>query len=186
MTLFGEFERRRKANADALSAFGVAVDEKSPDSICETIREGEGPVIYTIGYERRDVQDLTARLVDFDVDLLIDVREKPISRKVDFRKNILAGACNEAGIDYESWPQLGSTGHQRNRLKSTGDLREFMRRFRDFARRGRSEAIEALADVVQMKSVALLCYERSHHECHRCVLADLTAEHIDATIVAIL
>lgn len=186
MTLFGEFKQKRQANASALIAFGIAVNEESPDSLAETIRTGRGPTLFTIGYERRDSDDLIARLVDFDIELLVDVREKPISRKVDFRKNVLAEACRVAGIEYESWPALGSTGHQREQLKESGNIGEFMRRFRDFARRGRSEVVGELGSVVADKRVALMCYERSHHECHRCVVADLVADEVDATVVAIL
>ena len=186
MTHSGEHSARRRDNAEALAAFGVAVEDSNPDTVYRTIRSGEGASIFTIGYEGRSGDDLVAQLRDAGVDTLVDVRERPFSRKPDFRRKALEQLCVDAGIDYESWTRVGSTGHQRVTLKATGDIREFMRRFRDFVKRGRDEELDALAKRAEKGTIALLCYERSHDECHRCIVADLLADRMDATIVAIL
>lgn len=176
---------RRKANSKALSAFGVDANQNPESALYKEIRSGSGPTIFTVGYERRDGEDLISALIDAGVDTLIDVRERPFSRKPDFRRGPLEAICEEAGIDYQSWTRLGSTQHQRENLKSSGDFSEFRRRFKSFAKRGREEDIVELAKYCNGRSVALICYERCHDECHRSVLAELVAEINDATITAI-
>lgn len=149
-----------------------------------TIMEGRGPTVYTIGYERRDGEDLIARLLDAGVKVLLDVRERPFSRNPDFRRGKLERFCKEAGVGYESWPDLGSTDHQRTQLRAEGDFAHFRKRFRETVKR-RPGVFDRLADIVSRETVAMLCYERAHEECHRCILAELLHAEIDATVVAI-
>lgn len=86
---------------------------------------------------------------------------------------------------YESWTDLGSTGAQRRQLIETHDYVEFRHRFREFARRYRKAALDRLSVVAQKRTVALLCYERCHDQCHRSVVADLVAKRLDASVFAI-
>lgn len=184
-SLFGDrYSERRRANANALKAFGLA-GESERDSIYRDIRVGSGPTVFTIGYERRDSEDLVSRLLDAGVDILVDVRERPFSRKPDFRRGPLERACANAGIEYESWSSLGSTGHQREILRSSGDFGLFRKRFRELVRRSRMDDIEELAELAEVKSIALICYERCHEECHRSIVAEFVSEVCDASIVAI-
>lgn len=179
------FKSRRQSNQDALSAFAIIDTERRSQEIL-TVREGKTKTtIFTIGYERRDGDELISKLIDHAVDVLIDVRERPFSRKPDFRRAALSGLCQQAGIDYQSWTRLGSTASQRE-IYASGDLAEFMRRFRSFAKRGRSTELDELALLAQKKTIAMICYERCHRECHRSILAELLTDRIDATIVAIL
>jgi len=124
-------------------------------------------------------------LIDAGVDVLVDVREKPMSRKVDFRKGALSERCAAAGILYVGETRLGSTAGQREGLHESGDLSAFFRKYRAFARRYRREALAEIADVCLTKTVALMCYERAHDECHRMVVADLLADMTDLSVVAI-
>jgi uncharacterized protein (DUF488 family) len=149
------------------------------------VREGNGVTVYTVGYERRLLPELIQVLRDIGVELLVDVRENPFSRRPDFRSSSLAAACTTAGLRYESWTELGSTEAQRTKLIETHDYSEFRRRFRKFASTRRKSALDRLADVANKQTVALLCYERSHDECHRSVVADLVAKRLDASVAAI-
>ena len=56
--------------------------------------------LFTVGYEGRKPNDLFASLQRCGVDLLIDVRDVPISRKSGFSKNALADGLASAGIGY--------------------------------------------------------------------------------------
>jgi len=180
----GRSRARRTANETALAAFGIsAVEERTTPY--KTVRSGSSTTVFTIGYERRDLADLLFRLHDVAVEILVDIRERPHSRKLDFRKSRLEAACKEANIQYESWRELGSTGAQRDRLKETGDFADFRRRFRQHVRRGRGDALKRLAAFSKQRQIALLCYERCHDECHRSVVAELIADAVDATVVAI-
>ncbi|MFG0242802.1 MAG: DUF488 family protein [Phycisphaerales bacterium JB054] len=176
------FEARRGGNAASLAAFGAQANRSG---LYRTVFEGDGPTVYTIGYERRDGEALIAGLIDAGVTTLLDVRERPMSRNPDFRRARLERLCNEAGVQYESWPELGSTDHQRESLKESGDFSVFRKRFRDLMVRSRWDVMERLADRVSQGTVAMICYEREHDECHRSILAELLHDDVDATIVAI-
>ena len=124
-------------------------------------------------------------LRDAGVDVLADIREKPMSRVADFRAAALRGFCEQAGIAYEGWPELGSTEEQRDKLKATGDFKSFERQFRAYIVKHGSDALDRLAEEAKLSSIALLCYERQHEECHRSVVADLLADRLNATVIAI-
>lgn len=186
MTVSGQFRNRREGNAKALAAFGLSTSNGNGNGVYRVVREGETVTIFTVGYERRNGEDLMAVLRDCGVDHLADVRDNPMSRKPDFRREALRSICEQAGIEYGSWTDLGSTESQRDRLRETGDLKQFHKNFRAYARRSLSEPIDRLAKVAKKKTVALLCYERAHEECHRSTVADLLADRLDAGITAIL
>jgi len=184
MDLFSEIEQRRASNARKLAAFGVtaAVTESG---LVRIARDGNAVTIYTIGYERRDGEGLISALQDQGVRAIADVRERPMSRKPDFRATALRASCEMAGIEYQAWPMLGSTVELREELQASGDFKEFAQKFRGHAVESMTADLGRLAKQVQKTPTALLCYERVHNECHRSVIADLVAEELNATIVAI-
>ncbi len=179
---------RRGRNARALGLAGLAERESQAGSPCQIVRDGAGPVVYTVGYEKRSGDELISCLLDSGVNLLIDIRRRPVSRKPDFRQRALAARCHDAGVGYQSWTDLGSTDEQRDRLKETGDFAGFARRFRAYARDHLGDSMARLAAMVEQPGVtaALLCYERCHDACHRSIVAALLADRTDARILAIV
>jgi uncharacterized protein (DUF488 family) len=164
----------------------AGLDRESQSGRRRVVRKGNGIRVFTIGYEQRTGEECIASLLEAGVDTLVDVRERPFSRKPDFRKAAIERRCRAAGLAYESWTRLGSTGHQRRQLRETRDFSTFARRYRDFARRRRATELHALATLARTKTIALICYERAHEDCHRSIIADLLADRLDATIIAIL
>lgn len=143
------------------------------------------PRIYTIGYEKRDGDDLIAALKNAGVEHLADIRATPISRKPDFRAKVLKASCEKAGIEYGPWTALGTPKEQRDQVKKTGDFARFFRTFRTYAKQRMQQPLDQLAAVAKKKTIALLCYERAHEQCHRSVIADLLAERLNSKIFAI-
>lgn len=175
---------RRASNAKALAAFGLEGETTSLE--LKTVAEGRGPSVFTIGYERRDGENLVSKLIDNGIDLLIDVRQRAMSRKADFRGKALAARCEEAGIEYLPMPSLGSTDELRDELRESGDFNAFAKSFRALTRRkAMKDAIEELAGLAEESTIAMICYERCHDECHRSVLAEKLHKKIDASIIAI-
>src|SRR5216684_4644536 len=68
---------------------------------------GEG-VLYSIGYEKARLADVVATLAASGVATLIDVRDRPISRRPGFSKHQLAAAVEAAGIRYLHLQALGT------------------------------------------------------------------------------
>ena len=130
------------------------------------------PTIWTIGYEQSTVADVIAALTGAGVEILADVRALPLSRRPGFSKTALAGALAEAGIEYRHFKPLGTPadGRAAARAGRHADLE------RIYA--GQLELPEAmaagaeLADLAREKRVALLCYERDAHVCHRTLLRE--------------
>jgi uncharacterized protein (DUF488 family) len=121
--------------------------------------------IITIGYEGASIADFIGTLTTLGVTTLLDIRELPISRRKGFAKTALSEHLARAGIAYRHERDLGSPRDIRNRLREDGSYERF---FRDFGRdlATQRELLASLADELT-GTVALLCYERDHRECHR-------------------
>src|SRR5215467_6381538 len=64
--------------------------------------------LYTIGYEKALQQSVLAALAEAGVATLLDVRDRPISRRPGFSKRQLAAAIEEAGMHYVHLAALGT------------------------------------------------------------------------------
>jgi uncharacterized protein (DUF488 family) len=184
MDLFSEIEKRRAANAKKLAGFGVSSTPTNSGSV-KVVREGASVTIFTVGYERRNGEGLMSVLRDQGIKVLADIRERPVSRRPDFRAAALRELCEAASIEYQLWSALGSTVEQRDELQVSGDFRGFANRFREHAIKTMKPDLARLMQSVKQTATALLCYERLHEDCHRSVIAELVAEELNATIIAI-
>ena len=57
------------------------------------------PTIWTIGYERASSDALLAALKEAGVQVLMDVRDLPLSRRAGFSKSTLRASLEAAGIE---------------------------------------------------------------------------------------
>ena len=135
--------------------------------------------LFTIGYEGTALDDFMSALKTARIDVLLDVRELPISRRKGFSKTALGTALSEAGITYRHEKQLGSPKTIRHRLREDGN---YLRFFREFDRHlvEQSALLDTLAEELR-GNVALMCYEKDHEECHRRSVADALAELLGKT-----
>ncbi|MDT0508120.1 DUF488 domain-containing protein [Novosphingobium sp. MMS21-SN21R] len=126
--------------------------------------------IWTIGYEQATVAGVMASLRSAGVEVLADVRALPLSRRPGFSKTALAANAREAGIDYVHFKALGTPAEGRAAARRN----DHATLERIYA--GQLELPEAiasgarLADLATERRVALLCYEREAHGCHRTLL----------------
>jgi uncharacterized protein (DUF488 family) len=137
----------------------------------------EAPPIFTIGYEKRSIEDLIWLLQARRVERVVDVRLTPASRRPDFAKKRLSSALESAGIAYEHRPALGNPLAIRE-LYFSGDTEGGHRQFREHLGNGAGAALDDLAESMGSQTVALLCLERDPHCCHRSVVASMTAERL--------
>jgi uncharacterized protein (DUF488 family) len=139
------------------------------------------PFLVSVGYEGRSVDELVSELIANHVDILVDVRLTPLSRKRGLSKRLLSAALAEVGIAYVHHGALGNPRDNRSGFRS-GDHKS-VARFRDDVLAS-DDAERAISDVVEMLEgavVALLCFEREHTSCHR----HLVAEHLGARLPAV-
>jgi uncharacterized protein (DUF488 family) len=129
-------------------------------------------LLHTIGYEGSSIGDFLATLENVGIDILIDVRELPISRKPGFSKSALAEHLAGRGIDYLHLKGLGDPKAGRAAARE-GRLHEFRRIFRahlrsEMAQVDMRRGIEAAKD----RMACLLCFEQDHSQCHRRLVAE--------------
>ena len=78
--------------------------------------------LFTIGYEKARLGDVVATLAAAGIATLIDVRDRPISRRPGFSKHQLAAAVEAVGIGYIHLQALGTPpeGREAGRRREWG------------------------------------------------------------------
>lgn len=131
--------------------------------------------LFTVGYEKARLADVVAALEKAGVKILIDVRDRPQSRRPGFSKNQLAAALEAAGIRYVGLRALGTPAEGREANRK----REWAKFWRIVDEKlATAEAEHALAEaaaIVSKTPTCLLCYEADPHICHRSRVADILA-----------
>jgi len=127
--------------------------------------------LYTIGYEGSDVDTFVSHLKDNAIDCLVDVREKPISRKKGFSKSVLAERLKKEDITYLHFKELGSPKPVRDRLKATKDYKTFFDKMAQYLST-KGQVIEEAYAYISNKNCCLMCFEKTAAYCHRKVVAE--------------
>ena len=135
------------------------------------------PTIWTIGYERASSDALLAALKAAGVQVLMDVRDLPLSRRAGFSKSTLRASLEAVGIEYVHLKGLGTPKEGRLAARS-GDVKALKRIYAkhlktDIAKQEMSELSMLIA---KAGPVCILCYERDHSECHRKFIAEIIEE----------
>ncbi|OYQ32969.1 hypothetical protein CHU95_19050 [Niveispirillum lacus] len=136
----------------------------------------------TIGYESADIADFIATLKTASVERIIDIRELPISRRKGFAKKALSEALADAGIEYIHLRGLGDPKAGREAARA-GDYKKFKDIFNEHMKSVAAQRDLSLAvQHVEKGGACLLCYERSHSECHRSIVAEAISDKITVPI----
>ena len=122
--------------------------------------------LYTVGYEGVQLSSLLASLKKAAVDIVVDVREFPGSRRPGFSKTPLREALSKAGIDYRHERSLGAPKEIRTKLRDDGDYKDYFRQFDKYLGT-QKDLLSGLVNELSGLSVALLCFEQDPKECHR-------------------
>jgi len=132
--------------------------------------------LYTIGYEKFRVQDFVAALHLARVEVLIDVRDLPLSRKRGFSKTALAAVLEENGITYVHLKGLGDPKLGRQAARA-GQHDQFRRIFGNhMATEVAQRALDRAVELIQARPCCLMCFEQEHCNCHRSIVANHIVE----------
>ena len=138
-----------------------------------SVRKIPDRALLTIGYEGKDASQLVRELVALEIDILLDVRYRPLSRKPGLSKRRLEESCLEVGIEYKHDRELGTPPDQMSHVRKNGGYDDTAReQYRTFllTREGPlNSASQLLKGSVR---VCLLCYESDAQDCHRSVVAE--------------
>jgi hypothetical protein len=129
--------------------------------------------LYTIGYEGISLEAYLNKLIQYDIKVLVDVRNNPLSQKFGFSKNQLKCYCEGLNIEYVHFPELGIQSEFRQELN---DQTDYDRLFTNYIQKTVPKTIptqEKLLNLLkEKKRIALTCFESNICQCHRKPLAD--------------
>ena len=128
-------------------------------------------MIFSVGYEDKSIDDFLNVLRKYCIDVVVDVRELPLSRKAGFSKSQLQKLLKEAGIEYVSEKRLGNPYRKMLRTRELS-WDGFRILFENYLRNN-IDVVKEIAELSHSKNVCLLCYEKDYKICHRSVIADI-------------
>ncbi len=123
-------------------------------------------VLFTIGYQGRDLDAFVRLLAERGVRTVIDVRERPASRRPGFAKTPLSHALTECGIAYVHIQEAGNPFRHEE-----GTTAEILARYAAHLD-AHPAIVKKVAEVAQASTSALVCFERNPSECHRTALGE--------------
>ena len=129
----------------------------------------------TIGYEKARLADFIATLKAAGVASVLDVRDRPISRRPGFSKRQLGASLEAAGLRYVHLAALGTPpeGREAGRRR---EWRRFWAIVEEKLSRGEAEHdLSRAALLAAAEPSCLLCYEADWQSCHRRRVAEILA-----------
>lgn len=138
--------------------------------------------IYTVGHSTHSKEEFSTLLNDADINMLVDVRAFPASRKFPhFHKDEMHVWLPDAGIQYRHIEELGG---RRNKSKTVdNELNNAWnnRSFHNYADYTLSEdfqnGIKKLMKEAASTKVAYCCSERHPSKCHRLLISNWLTLH---------
>ena len=131
-------------------------------------------IIHTIGHSTRSIEQFTELLEAHRIELLIDVRRWPMSKRYpQFNREALSLSLEQNGVGYNWRQDLGGFRKaEPNSLNTAWRVATF-RAYADFMLTSSFERIMEELDALAIKRrIALMCAEAVHWQCHRQLLAD--------------
>lgn len=137
--------------------------------------------IYTVGYEKLDIDELLGLLLEKGIRRVIDVRKNPLSRRYGFHKSTLSKHLDSMGLAYEHLPELGIDSSWRAELDSLADYEAVFRRYESevLPTAVARAAIAAVAAWMSDAPSVLLCQEADPRYCHRTRVARAVSRRVD-------
>lgn len=132
------------------------------------------PPVLTLGHSTRPLGEFLDLLRERGVQVLVDVRRYPMSRRhPQFSRDTLAASLEEAGIQYMHEPDLGGRRAPRPGSPHTAWRVEAFRGYADHMETPQFvAALERLMERARPETVAILCAEAVPWRCHRRLISD--------------
>ncbi len=130
--------------------------------------------IWTIGHSTRDLDEFLHLLKTYEIELLMDVRHYPGSRKFpQFNKKSMEVTLPENGFEYRHMVELGGRRKVDPNSKNDGWRLAAFRGYADYMDTDAfKEALEKLEHVATMYRTAIMCSEAVWWRCHRSMISD--------------
>lgn len=128
--------------------------------------------VYTTGYERKTPDGFFNALLKAGIEVLIDVRSNPVSRKYGFAKKSLRDIAEKLGFSYLHKPRFGIPSEMRVGLHDFDSYQHLMARYETEILPSLSDDVERLASMMESRPSILMCMEKDVRCCHRSRLAN--------------
>lgn len=129
--------------------------------------------LFTIGYTGLQLDEFLGQLKSSKIELLLDVREIPISRKRGFSKTALSENLLQSGIEYRHLKWLGSPKSLRHEVRETRDYITFFRGVVKHLRQDMSAVqLKEAVDLARQVRCCLMCCCEDWKFCHRSCVVD--------------
>ncbi len=140
------------------------------------------PCLFTIGYEGKSIDAYLNQLITNYVKALVDVRKNPFSMKYGFSKTKLQSYVERAGLQYYHLPELGIPSNLRRNLNSPEAYRDVFEYYRTEILPNQRERLEDVKTLLGKHTrIALTCFEKDHHCCHRNQVTEYLKKSSDFT-----
>ncbi len=136
--------------------------------------------VYTIGHSTRTLDELIALLQVHGIEVLVDIRSFPASRRMPyFNREALEQSVPAAGIEYRWMKDLGGRrGKQKGESPNKGIRNDSFRNYADYMLTDTFEhAAEELVALAGEKRTAIMCAEAVYFRCHRMLVSDWLTAH---------
>ncbi|MEO6832146.1 MAG: DUF488 domain-containing protein [Chitinophagaceae bacterium] len=130
--------------------------------------------IWTIGHSTHTLEDLVAMLQSFEIEMVVDVRSYPGSRRYpQFNKENLTISLPQNGLEYVHIQKLGGRRKVLLDSKNTVWRHPAFRGYADYMETEDFQlGIQELEQLGGKKKVAYMCSEAVWWRCHRSMISD--------------
>jgi uncharacterized protein (DUF488 family) len=130
--------------------------------------------VYTIGHSTRPASEFLDILQAFGIELVMDIRTVPRSRKnPQFEQQSLRQFLENNGLAYVHFPRLGGLRHAHKDSVNTGWQNASFRGFADYMQTAEfAAAIDELMRLAAEKQTVIMCAEAVPWRCHRSLVGD--------------
>jgi uncharacterized protein (DUF488 family) len=134
----------------------------------------EGLAIWTLGHSNRTLEDFVTLLRSHSIELVVDVRRFPGSRRYPhFNGEQLMAALRSAGISYVHAPDLGGRRTPHVDSRNSAWRNEGFRGYADYMETAEFRAaMGKLTAEARNHRTAVMCAEALWWQCHRSMIAD--------------
>jgi hypothetical protein len=171
---------RSKRKGDVTTRKGKVMRDSS--TIARKTKSAQKQQIFTIGYQEKTALEFIRALRANKIDVLVDIRAVPMSRRSEFRQKALAALLEDAGIQYHGMRDLGTPAAIRDALKETKDYKSFFRAFNKYLGTQQA-ALGELISLAHSKRCALMCFEKDATQCHRSAVASYVKSKVSCETV---
>src|SRR5258706_15149763 len=125
--------------------------------------------LWSIGHSTLPVADFIALLAGRGIELLMDVRRFPSSRRhPQFNREVLTATLKAADIGYLHFPELGGRREPRRDSENTGWREAGFRGYADYMQTAEFNAgLSRLLAAAASRRSAIMCAEKAWQNCHR-------------------